>query len=71
MTTCEEKATARVRELLQQMADRRLIQWTDVGVPRTTLRKARVSGRVSVRTLATICDALGFELVINVRERSA
>lgn len=71
MTTCEEKATARVRELLQQMADRHLVQWIDVGLPISTLRSARVSGRVSVRTLAAICDALGFDLVINVRERSA
>jgi hypothetical protein len=68
-TTCEDRVTARVRELIQQMADRRLVQWSRVGLPESTLLNARRDGRVSVRTLARICHALGFELVLNVRER--
>ncbi len=59
----------RVRTLIAQMIEVRTVRRKDVPVPARTLTRALSRGNITLKLFATIADSLGYELVINVREK--
>lgn len=65
----EERVTERVRTLITEMIEVRLARRKDVAVPARTLSRGLKQGNLSLKTLVKVTDSLGFDLVINVREK--
>lgn len=67
--TSEDKVFLRVRTLITGMIEERRLQQKDVNVANMTLQRALKRGNITLRSLVKITHELGFELVLNVRQR--
>jgi hypothetical protein len=63
----EEQVFARVRLLVSEMVELRGGDLDDIA--NMTLRRAYLQGNITLRSLVKIADHLGFDVVINVREK--
>lgn len=72
MEPCELRTIRRIADLIREAMQERGARYEDVPVARETLR--RVFGErqygIRVTTLARLADALGYEVVINLKART-
>lgn len=68
--TSEDRLFKRVSEMIDDMLEERLVGICEVDMPARTLRRVREGSRnVTVRTLLRVCNALGYDLVLNARKK--
>ncbi len=70
MTRCESDIRRRVATLVREALDERGLTYDQTGLSTTTL-SVLIGGKSDVRlcTLARVADALGYDVIINLRER--
>jgi DNA-binding Xre family transcriptional regulator len=71
MVTSEDRVFRRVSALIDDMLEEEAVEVKEVDVPARTLARIRskTCQNVTVRTLVRICDALGYDLILNARKR--